>query len=431
MSLSPHKLKNTKKLSGIKILWLFFTLFILYGTLIPFKLCLSRESIISNISNINLLPFIDPDGTRASIPDIVQNILFFLPFGFIGFFSMTLKKAFNIIIITFLGFLLSLSVEILQLFTIDRISSMTDILTNTGGTLLGAISAYIFLLGFSKIINLHRFQQYSHNKYFFLVLIVYTIVAVGALQPFDFTLDVGHVGPKIKSLLYNPLNFSYVIRDEVVVLFRLFLFGYVCALWFLERNLQFPLIKAIVLSASIGVLFEGCQIIIGSRMPNAQDVVVVILGSIFGGIFARIAPTNMSPKMWIILVILTTWITAGTQVFSPFRLTTEYKGFNWIPFLSYYERTTFIALSNFIESVLMYFPMGFALQYIYSHKKRSIVFIGIVSSAIAFPLEFTQGWIDGRYPDITDVIGAIAGAIVGAWICLKWMATFYQSLGVK
>jgi glycopeptide antibiotics resistance protein len=43
---------------------------------------------------------------------------------------------------------------------------------------------------------------------------------------------------------------------------------------------------------------------------------------------------------------------------------------------------------------------------------------------IAFSLEFTQGWIEGRYSDITDVLGAISGTIFGSWICLKWKVAF-------
>ncbi len=47
--------------------------------------------------------------------------------------------------------------------------------------------------------------------------------------------------------------------------------------------------------------------------------------------------------------------------------------------------------------------------------------------SLKFPLLGTEdiaSGVCGISTDITDVIGAIAGAIVGAWICLKWMALF-------
>ena len=34
---------------------------------------------------------------------------------------------------------------------------------------------------------------------------------------------------------------------------------------------------------------------------------------------------------------------------------------------------------------------------------------------IAFSLELTQGWVDGRYPDITNELGALIGTIFKAW----------------
>ena len=100
---------------------------------------------------------------------------------------------------------------------------------------------------------------------------------------------------------------------------------------------------------------------------------------------------------------------------SPFRFVAEYKSMSWVPFLPYYDKTSFIALSNFIESVLIYYPMGFVLGYFVDRKKSPYIFTGIITCLIAVPLEFSQGWVEGRYPDITDVLGALIGATFGAW----------------
>ena len=122
-------------------------------------------------------------------------------------------------------------------------------------------------------------------------------------------------------------------------------------------------------------------------------------------------------------IISLTWISAAVQTLSPFQIAYEYEGFNWIPFLSYYERTTFVALSNFIESMLIYFPMGFILQAI-SEKKRISLSVCLLSLLIATSLEIPQGWIVGRYPDITDIIGALAGTIGACWLCVIYNRTY-------
>jgi glycopeptide antibiotics resistance protein len=50
---------------------------------------------------------------------------------------------------------------------------------------------------------------------------------------------------------------------------------------------------------------------------------------------------------------------------------------------------------------------------------------------IAFPLELTQGWVDGRFPDITDVLGALIGAIFGAWTCREGWKAFERNIEYK
>ena len=79
---------------------------------------------------------------RRNIGDILINVLAFIPLGFLlaGHFhrrDLALKNAllFSIII----GFLISLTIEVLQAFLPSRNSSMTDLIMNTIGTAIGGI----------------------------------------------------------------------------------------------------------------------------------------------------------------------------------------------------------------------------------------------------------------------------------------------------
>lgn len=410
----------------VRILWIVFSLFIVYGVLIPFHLCIGIEAMFSNIASISWIPFMDSDGTRASIPDVVQNILLFLPFGFFGFLSMARKKTIRILLITCIGALFSVSIEVLQLFTCDRTTSVTDFVTNTTGTFLGALAAFTALLIFSEIIASSSFRRYCHAFSFYPLMIACAIVVLGTLQPFDFTLDVGSVWPKVKAFMHDPCDFSLIFRDEGVVFLRFVLFAYVGAFFFQENTHKYSTIKGMLMSSIIGVFLEGSQFIIASRMPTSQDVAIVLLGSLCGGLLAVISKTITVPRIfWGILSFLATSVSVGVQLLSPFRIAEEYRGFNWLPFLPYYERTTFVALSNFIESMLMYFPMGFLLQYFLLRRRRyRFFFLGLLTLGIAFSFESLQGWIVNRYPDITDVLGALAGVLAGSWCCLEGWAAF-------
>ena len=149
-----------QELKIFKYLWIAYSFFIIYGTIIPFNIVPSNEFVLSNYDKISWFPFIDPDGSRASIPDIAQNILLFLPFGILGFLSMNQRKWNRVFIATLFGSLLSIFVETLQLFTIDRTTSTTDLVSNTAGAFLGALTAVFTLNLISKAITSHSLQKH-------------------------------------------------------------------------------------------------------------------------------------------------------------------------------------------------------------------------------------------------------------------------------
>jgi glycopeptide antibiotics resistance protein len=417
-----------QELKIFKFIWITYSFFIIYGTVIPFNIVPSNEFVLSNFGKISWLPFIDPDGSRASIPDVVQNILLFFPFGIISFLSLNQRKLSRIFLATLFGSLLSLFVEILQLFTTDRTTSITDLVTNSAGAFLGASTAAYTLDMISKAIASRSLRNVIQAKYFFPFFVCSIIVIAGSLHPFDFSLDIGSLWSKIKFLVNEPIKYRYVISDEGVIFIRFFLFGLICSLCFQQWQYPFSVMKGIILSCLIGLALECCQIIIKSRMPSIHDATVVLFSSICGGLFAAYRRRLGSPNIWPVIMIVATWAAAMLHTLSPFRFAAEYRSINWFPFLPYYDKTTFIALSNFIESVLIYYPMGFVIAHFMDRKKSPYIFTGIITSLIAIPLEFSQGWIDGRYPDITDVIGALIGAIFGAWTCREGWKAFERKI---
>lgn len=418
-------------MAGLRTLWWLYVAFIVYGTLIPFTYCNFEGCVTQNVAKIAWTPFVDPDGTRASIPDVVQNVLFFLPFGFLGLLANQRRNALTLASISLFGSLLSSLVESAQLMTTDRVSSITDVITNTSGAFLGAIVALFCLKLAPSFFASSRFQSLREDRHAFLVLTAGGVVAAGSLEPFNFTLDVGIVWSNIKFIFRDPLYFSWVIRDELVVGLRFFLFSAIFVYWFRELKLTNFFLKGFACSCLFGLFLEASQLIIQSRQPSAQDALLIVFTSFLGASFivrkARITTENPFPVLWGLGIISFTWISAAVQTFSPFQIAYEYRSFNWIPFLAYYERTSFVALSNFIESMLIYFPMGFILQAI-SKKQRICFSICLLSLVISSSLEFPQGWIEGRYPDITDIIGALAGTIGACWLCIIYKRTYWPEV---
>lgn len=93
-------------------------------------------------------PFLAPPWKEFSwgpdyFNDVLRNIIGFIPLGFTlcGFLSLSPLKHRAFLVTVLFGAATSLSIEILQAFIPFRESGLTDVLTNTTGTALGALLA--------------------------------------------------------------------------------------------------------------------------------------------------------------------------------------------------------------------------------------------------------------------------------------------------
>ena len=125
-------------------LWLWFAVFIVYGTTIPFQFDTDRTAVRGRVEALSWNPLTRPDGRRVSIPDTVQNVMLFLPFGVLGALAAAPRSTLNvrrIVWVTMAAAGLSLAVEALQLLTVDRVASISDVAANTLGGCVGAVVA--------------------------------------------------------------------------------------------------------------------------------------------------------------------------------------------------------------------------------------------------------------------------------------------------
>ncbi|MCI9575278.1 MAG: VanZ family protein [Clostridiales bacterium] len=102
---------------------------------------------------INLIPFLD---ILSDYKQYLANVLLFVPLGF--FFSLSWKENKSLLRTILFGFLLSLTIECLQIFSLSGITDINDVMTNTLGTLIG--------YGIFRILNhfAPNFVQLFHLK---------------------------------------------------------------------------------------------------------------------------------------------------------------------------------------------------------------------------------------------------------------------------
>lgn len=70
--------------------------------------------------------------------DVVRNVALYVPFGILGMLSLRRSDMRGVLRVTAIAILFSIAVEALQLYTVDRVASLTDIVSAAIGTAAGA-----------------------------------------------------------------------------------------------------------------------------------------------------------------------------------------------------------------------------------------------------------------------------------------------------
>lgn len=156
--------------------------FVLYEELLKlffiiYILCLFQIVTAQDVSfgGVNIIPFKEifryEAGTYLFYKNILGNVLLFLPFGFfVGYFI----KVKNVSVMLLLTFIVSLSIETIQL-SIGRVFDVDDVILNVLGGLIG------FIL--YKVLNKAIPDKLKKNWILNIIIIILIILVVRFLVP--------------------------------------------------------------------------------------------------------------------------------------------------------------------------------------------------------------------------------------------------------
>jgi glycopeptide antibiotics resistance protein len=410
-------------------LWLLFTVFIIYGATIPFRFTADTSAIAQKWSDVSLNPLIRSVGDRPSVTDEVQNILLFLPFGAMGMLARRGTSRFvlpRVVMVTGLAALLSVAVESAQLFTLDRVVSMNDVAANTLGGLLGALAALVAER--RSIGSLPRLTSIGlvNVRPFYPLGVATMVLCAAAWQPFDVTIEGGPVVQKVRALQADLWQYGGV-NDQGISLIHYVLFAAAAYAWLDALRVRHPAAGTVCLGVPMAFGLEASKILITSRMPGVEDAVVGAAGVVLGVGLCTLGP-RLRAGAWLALLVAATAVAAAMEILSPFDIALEHSPWGLIPFNGYHIHTTFETLSHVIELWLLYAPLGFVFGLAVKTPARAMLAAVLASVIIAMPIEYGQGWIVGRSPDITDVAMSAVGAWLGAWAATRGAAMFHESL---
>ena len=351
-------------------------------------------------------------------------MLLFVPFGALGMLAGTRTKRFElkrVVLVTLMGAGLSLFVETLQLFMVNRVTAVSDVVMNTAGAFAGAFGADRAIRASHLSLRRMKAAGLIDERTFYPMMVATVVVCLYAWQPFDVALDVSSFVSRVRRLAADPWQFT-VLTDEGIGFVQYALLTAAIAAWLTALGRRHAVLKSVLSAIGIAIVLEVSQLFIMSRMPGIEDVLVQAAGAVTGALLWQSDPHGRGRWLWPVLISAGIAVGAAMVMLSPFEVAPEYRGVWRLPFLGYYQHTTFGTLSRVIEVLLIYFPIGFCFAMISPPTTAFIVSVA-VAAGIAAPVEYFQGWIVGRYADVTDVLFSAAGAWLGAWAgSYGWLA---------
>jgi glycopeptide antibiotics resistance protein len=413
-------------------LWIASAAFIVYGTTIPFNFVHDRRLVAEHLQQLTWNPLVAADtGGRVSIPDFVSNILLFTPFGFFGMWALPRPRSLGlrIAVVAALGLALTTTVEALQLLTVDRTSSVSDVFANATGALGGAVGAVLLSTIVEGFLRTVSAAGIASVPAFFPFVIATLVLLAGALEPFDVTIEVGSVVPKLREFLANPVRLS-VPTDEGLSFLQHLLFSSTLVVWLQEIEIGQPEVLAALTGVIVAVAAEASEAFIGARTPSLWDAGIGVIGAIAGIPIGLAFSRSKKRPLWWGGVFVLTMVGVVMQQLSPFTPSDTARSFQWIPFLNYYEFTTAETVSHSAELLLAYFPLGFAFALATRRKRKRFHVVLGAALLIAVPVEYLQQYIGGRFPDVTDIALSLAGAWLGAWAATRGWRLFDEEMAL-
>jgi VanZ family protein len=357
---------------------------IVYGSLYPWHFAMPHLAanpfwILVNAWHPDPLPFL--------FRDVLVNIALYVPFGFAAHavFRKSRLPGFSIYGPVLLGLLLSVGMELAQLWVPRRETSMIDVVTNVIGSALGvalSVGAEAMVPRMTVCHSLTNLKGSGPDQGALLLAFAWAASLFFPLFPVLGT--------------YQPLRKFIVFQHAGLLSGVPFVSS--AASWYAAALL----LRAAGVRLSRGRLFMTllaipAQFFIVERQPLPSMILGAIAGIVLFLLVQRPGRGPTRVEVWAFLFAI---IFRGL---SPFRFVTASGGFNWIPFGVTLGGDWQSAYGVLVEKIFYY---GTAI-WLFSESGVMLVRSVLLVAGVLAAIEITQMHLPGRTPEITDPILAI------------------------
>lgn len=342
----------------------------MYGSLYPWHF--APRAFVHNPAWI-LLHTWRPGTTRFAARDIVVNIVLYVPLGMAGLLAFR-----SAALALLAGFVLSCTMETLQLFDSTRNASGADVITNVAGTAAGIAAGWVF----NRIIGPQMFRTRLRVADRGALLLLF--LALGYLL-FPFFPHVGLYQPRLKLNAFLQAPVLAVAPFVSAVAVWLAIGHLLTAAGFRRPRLW--------LAGSLALV--PLEFFLVDRQPLPSE----LAGAICGVALFYLSPSNILAAALFLLSL-------GLRGLEPFRFNDAPFHFVVVPFGGVLGGEWQSSLRVLVEKAFLYGTAVWLLSKAVRHRWHAAFAV----SGLLLMIEFLQIRLPGRTPEITDpVLALMAG----------------------
>ena len=362
----------------------------------------------------------------SDVVDAARNVALFAGFGVVWLVTSPPGRLWRQVAqITFLGFLLSLAVETVQLVSASRTASINDIATNTGGALAGAL---VIVAMVAVLQRLRPARPYIGFPLYPIAGAYAVAVATDIFAPFYGRERIDGPGGSIYDRLMYALQFVSGPTSRSISLFDLVAgapAGFVVVVALAELGMSYGAACALTVAggAALSVGLEIAHGIAGQRIQIGSMIshtLAISLGAVVAWRAAPSALRRIDRRRTLVAILLVASATLlAVWSWRPFVLHWSMAAIRdqlTLPHLTplglMSGEVDLFGVADLIRQFALYLALGVLLAVwpLRRHGRLAFVLPAIYLSIV---LELGQLLVEGRTFDVTDVITQCAAVAVG------------------
>jgi VanZ family protein len=424
----------------VTVLWLFWTTFIIYGSLMPFTL---REHDLSEaLAHFPNFPWYNL--AVVSRADWISNGVLYAVYMALGILSLpesSLRRTIGLILLFFFGSALAIGIEFTQNWFAPRTVSLNDVVAEHLGLLFGLAT---ILPNRKNLLNLlHRMTRPTAHAARAALILYLAGLCLLALFPFDWFWSLREL--KEKQAASGLVNLFAAGNAGLVR--QLALYAAMILIWVpagLLHSIQGTgKRKANMMISLLPLALQILTIPMFTNQATISSVVLAWLGIYAGSHFAKYLHGNAKRisfgsvqglALWFLILypFLLYFLRWHNKNYNVTELEVQVTGetFSWLPFYYQYFTTEAEAVSSLLRVTAGFVPIGIAWilrrpamwSFNLNNESQPLKIGGLIIYALlaALTIELIGHFIFRLRPDMTNAIIGVAGALAGA-LAAHWL----------